>query len=101
MTSLFFFPVFTLFVVQVKNLLTNKTTFEASRGPVSELSEHKKRQKKLSLRNCRVMCTDFRGSFVSARSSFTEVLSGDKLSNDLLTADKFSSEAPEFSKSMH
>jgi hypothetical protein len=37
------------------------------------------------------MCTDFRGSFISARSSFGEFLPSEKHSSDLLTADKVSS----------
>lgn len=62
-----------------------------------------KQKKAVSLRNCRVMCTDFRGSYISARSSFSEQLTGDKLSSgDMLTNDnKFSSQAAEFTNSLH
>lgn len=47
------------------------------------------------------MCTDFRGSYISARSSFSEQLTGDKLSNDMITNDKFSSHAAELTNSLH
>lgn len=33
LSSLFIFPVVTLFAVQIKNLLKNRTTFETIRGP--------------------------------------------------------------------
>lgn len=55
-----------LCIVQIRNLLTNKTTFEKMRGP-SEESQIIKSQLgktgKLSLRNCRVMCAESRASF--------------------------------------
>lgn len=73
-TSIFIFPVFMLLLVQIKNLLMNKTTFENIRGPTEETREIKQRMRrhnKVSLRNCRVMCTDNRGSFTTNRTSFT------------------------------
>lgn len=70
--SLFIFPVITLFIVQIKNLLKNKTTFETVRGPVEESNAIKSKMRrynsKMSLRNCKVMCAD-RGSFSTSQDS--------------------------------
>jgi len=62
LSSLFFVPVLMLFIVQIKNLLTNKTTYEHMRGPTKNegpiKSKMQKYKSKVSVRNCRVMCSD-------------------------------------------
>lgn len=76
-SSIFVFPVTMLCLVQFRNLLTNKTTFEKMRGPPSEesLLKSKLRAGKVSLANCRLMCADNRsGSFTTTRSSFAELI---------------------------
>ena len=61
-TSLFVFPVFMLFIVQIKNLLKNRTTYEMMRAPAEEDSPIKSKMKKyksrMSLKNCKYMCSD-------------------------------------------
>lgn len=78
LSAIFVFPVTLLCLVQFRNLLTNKTTFEKMRGPVSEESVLKSKLSKagkVSLANCRVMCADNRsGSFTTTRSSFAELI---------------------------
>ena len=70
--SLFVFPVFILFLVQIKNVFKNKTTYERTRGLVTDSSmksEVQKNKNKVSLRNCKVMCSDTRGSFLTNNSN--------------------------------
>ena len=77
-TTIFIGPVFLLCIVQIKNLLTNKTTFEKLRAPNEDPNKIKSiisKHKKVSLRNCRVMiCGDNRGSFTTSKSSFSELI---------------------------
>ncbi len=73
-TSVFFFPVAMLCLVQIRNLLANKTTFEKMRAPSDEsqlIKSKINKAGKLSLRNCRVMCTDTKASFSTSRASFS------------------------------
>lgn len=82
-TALFFFPVLLLCVVQIKNLLTNKTTFEKVRGTSTDNQLIKNKINKIgqvSLQNCRVMCADSRSSFSTQRSSFSELITEKHLS---------------------
>ena len=73
LTSLFIFPLLALFAVQIKNLLKNKTTYETVRGPPESPNEMKDRIRKydsrVSLRNCKMMCSDNNSSFTTSRSS--------------------------------
>lgn len=60
---LFFFPVLMLLLVQVKNLLINKTTYERIRGNRSSTSVREQlrgRRSGLSLKNCQTMCGNTR-----------------------------------------
>lgn len=72
-TSLFIFPVLALFIVQIKNLLKNKTTYEFMKGPAVEPNQIKDRIRKydsrVSLRNCKMMCSDNTSSFTTTRSN--------------------------------
>lgn len=74
--SSFFFPVFLLLCVQIKNLLINKTTYERIRGGNESVKEQLKgRNKKgASLSNCRAMCSNTRGSFMSDQSEQSSIL---------------------------
>lgn len=84
--SLFVFPVLLLFVVQVKNLLRNKTTYEAMSGKEDTQSAREKLRKhknQVSLRNCKVMCSNHR--------SFATTTSSNENTDELIT-DKFPSE---------
>jgi hypothetical protein len=62
MSSLFVVPIIALFVVQIKNLLKNQTTYEMMRAPSKSPSVIKSKMKgytsKMRLRNCKVMCSD-------------------------------------------
>jgi hypothetical protein len=61
-SALFIFPVLMLLAVQVKNLLRNKTTYETIRSPAESQGPIKTKmainKSRMSLRNCRVMCSD-------------------------------------------
>ena len=81
LTAVFVFPVFLLCVVQIKNLFTNKTTFEKIKAPNEEPNRIKDKYSKtgkVSLRNCRVMCADTRASFTTNYSSFSELITENK-----------------------
>lgn len=66
----FFFPVFVLFCIQLKNILTNQTSYERLRGAYSPVKSTPKRKKKTHLiRNCQAMCGEARSSS-SSRTSF-------------------------------
>jgi hypothetical protein len=73
LSSLFIFPILALFLVQIKNLLKNRTTYETFRSPAVEPNQMKDRIRKydsrVSLRNCKVMCSDNSSSFTTSRSS--------------------------------
>ena len=67
--SLFVFPIFVLLVVQLKNLLLNKTTFERftkqSIDTDPQSAKHQLKSKKLknkgpSFKNCKIMCSKTR-----------------------------------------
>lgn len=65
--SIFFFPVFLLFCVQVKNLCLNKTTYERIRGDNSSVKEQLKGKNKGGIvKNCKAMCGATRESFISS-----------------------------------
>ena len=76
--SLFFFPILLLFVVQLKNLCLNKTTFErfakqptAEESPSSiknQMKPRKRKQRGPSLKNCKIMCSNTRDSMSSMNS---------------------------------
>lgn len=61
LSSIFLVPILMLFIVQIKNLLTNKTTYEQIRTPTKNdgliKSKMQKYKSKVSVRNCRVMCS--------------------------------------------
>lgn len=62
LSALFIFPVLTLFFVQIKNLLKNRTMYESLRAPQDDQSPIKSKMKKysskVSMRNCQIMCSD-------------------------------------------
>lgn len=74
--STFFFPVLLLLIVQVKNLLINKTTYERIRGTNIEVKEQLKGKNKkgVSLSNCKAMCSNTRVSFMSDQSEESSML---------------------------
>jgi hypothetical protein len=86
LTALFVFPVAALCVVQMRNLLNNKTTYEMIHSPKEEdgviKEKMRKYNSKMTLRNCKVMCSDNKtsvsSSFVTER--FEEGVTTSKLS---------------------
>ena len=66
-----------LFIVQIKNLLINKTTYERIRGENSSVRDQLKQKKKRgpSLANCKAMCAKTRSSFSSDQSVDDQLLS--------------------------
>jgi hypothetical protein len=58
--SLFFYPVFLLLFNQIKNVINNKTTYEALKAPSEAESTNKsqlrRNRNKVGLGNCKVMC---------------------------------------------
>ena len=96
LTSVFVVPVFLLCVMQIRNLLTNKTTFEKIRGPAIEANPIKSKysnSNRVSLRNCKVMCSDRRGgSFTSttSRSSVSELMTSTRNLSEQLELDSHS-----------
>lgn len=85
-TALFVVPLLALFIVQIKNLLKNKTTYETYRSPPESPNEMKDRIRKydsrVSFRNCRVMCSDSYSSFTSSATSKGEVMTGRSFTRD-------------------
>jgi hypothetical protein len=65
-----------LLVLQVKNLLKNRTTYEMIRNQSSDSSEIKdllrKYNSKVTLRNCKVMCSDNSSSFTTLTNTTHE-----------------------------
>ena len=82
LSSLFFVPVLMLFIVQIKNLLTNKTTYENMRAPAKTdgliKSKMQKYKSKVSVRNCRVMCSDNPSYLTTSLSSNDQIDSVDE-----------------------
>jgi len=70
---MFVVPVLLLFIHQIKNLLKNKTTFEFMHKPQSDSGEIKEKMRKyhskMSLRNCKMMCSDSKSSVCSFHSN--------------------------------
>ena len=75
--SLFIVPVMLLFIHQITNLLRNKTTYQRMRKPESESGEIKQKMRKynskMSLRNCRVMCSGTKSSITSLNTNNQDV----------------------------
>lgn len=63
-------------LVQIKNLLINKTTYERIRGESVSVKEQLKGKNKkgASLKNCRAMCSNTRSSFLSETSEQSSML---------------------------
>ena len=71
--SLFFFPVLMLLLVQLKNLCINRTTYERIRGSGKVKEQLKSKHKsRVSMQNCRTMCSNNRDSFSSSTNSEME-----------------------------
>lgn len=67
--SLFIIPVFGLFLVQIRNLFTNKTTYEKLKSKISPEKEMvrdklKKGRETSYWKNCKIMCSA-NDSFIS------------------------------------
>ena len=55
--SLFFFPVFLLFIVQLKNICLNKTTYERIRADNTSVKDQLKgKHSGGMIKNCKAMC---------------------------------------------
>ena len=92
-TSLFILPVLMLFVVQVKNLLKNKTTYEFMRSPTEAegliKSKMKTARSRMSLGNCLVMCSDnptYQGASLSTSDLIDEPLSPSRPPSRLISS---------------
>ena len=76
-SSMFVVPITALFVVQIKNLLKNQTTYEMIRAPTKSngLIKSKMHGKKsnFSFRNCRVMCSD-NSAYLTASMSTNDLM---------------------------